>query len=142
MISKLTLDDIFIGKQFVFKKLITIDLINGFSMLTGDYHPLHVDAEYAKRNGFDDIIAQGFLVSGFMSYVVGMNLPGENALILSQESKFINPIYLNEEITFVCDVTSIDIRFSIFELSYVVLTTNNLKAISGKVKIKVRAVRK
>jgi len=142
MISKLTLDDIFIGKQFVFKKIITNDLINGFSVLTGDYHPLHVDAEYAKRNGFDDIIAQGFLVSGFMSYVVGMNLPGENALILSQESKFINPIYLNEEITFVCEVTTIDIRFSIFELSYVVLTANNLKAISGKVKIKVRTVRK
>lgn len=141
MISKLTLDDIFIGKQFFFKKVITKELIQGFSMLTGDYHPLHVDAEYAKRNGFDNIIAQGFLVSGFLSYVVGMNLPGENALILSQESKFINPIYLNEEVTFVCEVATIDIRFSTFDLSYVVLTSNNLKAISGKVKVKVRAIR-
>lgn len=140
MISKLTMEDIFVGKQYVFKKIITEELIQGFSRLTGDYHPLHIDAEYAKKNGFDNIIAQGFLVSGFLSYVVGMNLPGENALILSQESRFINPIYLNEVITFLCEVATIDTRFSIFDIKYVVTTANNVKTVSGKVKVKVRSV--
>ena len=140
MISKLTMDDIFVGKQYVFKITITEDLIQGFSKLTGDYHPLHIDAEYAQKNGFDNIIAQGFLVTGFLSYVVGMNLPGENALILSQESKFINPIYLNDVITFFCEVATIDTRFSIFDLKYFVTTANNVKTVSGKVKVKVRSV--
>jgi 3-hydroxybutyryl-CoA dehydratase len=134
------MEDIFVGQQFIFKKTISEELIKGFSELTGDYHPLHVDAEYAKKSGFENIIAQGFLVSGFLSYVVGMKLPGENALILSQESKFINPIYLNEEITFCCEVTTIDTRFSIFDLKYVVTTANNVKTISGKVKVKVRSI--
>jgi 3-hydroxybutyryl-CoA dehydratase len=138
MISKLRLEDIHNGQQFIFKKIITAQLIESFSLLTGDFHPLHTREDYAKENGFDSVIAQGFLITSFLSFAVGMHIPGENALILSQESKFLHPIYVNEEITFVCEVWQVDARFSTFDLRYSVLLTNNRKAVSGNVKVKVR----
>ena len=138
MISKLTIDDIYLGQQFVLKKQITRELIQSFSELTGDYHPLHSNDKYAELSGFDNIIAQGFLAAAFLSYVVGMKLPGENALILSQDCKFLKPIYVDQEITYVCEIRKIDRRFSMLDLGYDVLLPNAQKAISGNVKIKIR----
>lgn len=138
MISKLAIGDIYLGQNFVFKKYISKELVESFSAMTGDHHPLHESLDYSVKSGFDNIIAQGFLVTGFLSYVVGMNLPGENALILAQESKFLKPIYINQEIIFHCEVTKIDLRFSVFDLGYSVLLHNNVRAITGSVKVKVR----
>ncbi len=138
MINKFLIDELLEGQQYSFKKIFTREIVDDFSRLTGDYHPLHVDQTYAQTNGFDNIIIQGFLLSAFMSYVVGMRLPGENALILSQESKFIKPVYVDEEVTFTCTVTKIDLRFSTFVLNYSILNDRGLKAVSGHVVVKVR----
>jgi 3-hydroxybutyryl-CoA dehydratase len=40
-----------------------------FATLTGDFHPLHVDAEWAARGPFGERVAHGLLVS---SYAVGL----------------------------------------------------------------------
>lgn len=134
----MTIDDLYIGQQFVLKKHITTELLSSFSYLTGDYHPLHCDLEYSNKAGFEDIIAPGFLIISYISYIVGMHLPGQNALILSQEAKFSKPIFLHQDITYVCEIVKIDKRFSVFDLKYVVTSEASEIAVSGSVKIKVR----
>jgi 3-hydroxybutyryl-CoA dehydratase len=138
MICKLLISDLVEGQQYSFKKIFTRDIIETFSALTGDYHPLHTDQHYANLHEFDNIIIQGFLLTSLMSYVVGMELPGENALILSQESKFIRPVYIDEEVTYICEITKIDLRFSTFILLYTIFNKSGLKAVSGSVTVKVR----
>lgn len=138
MIKKFKINDIFLGQKFNYKRKITIDLVKKFSLITGDYHPLHNDYEYSIKSGFEGIIAQGFLLTSFMSFIVGMELPGENALILSQESKFIKPVYIENEISIECEITNIDLRFSTFILTYNAFNQNRQRVISGNVKVKIR----
>jgi 3-hydroxybutyryl-CoA dehydratase len=138
MIGKFLISDLVEGQQYSFKKIFTRDIIETFSALTGDYHPLHTDQHYAKLHEFKNIIIQGFLLTSLISYVVGMEMPGENALILSQESKFIRPVYIDEEVTYNCEVTKIDLRFSTFILIYTIFNKSGLKAVSGSVTVKVR----
>ena len=48
----------------------------------GDTNPLHVDEAYAKRSRFGGRIAQGILVAGLISTVIGTKLPGVGAIYL------------------------------------------------------------
>lgn len=138
MLKKFTIDDIQLGQQFTFSKIMSQDLISEFSSLTGDYHPLHTDYEYSIKNGFCNIIAQGFLLISFLSFAIGMELPGENALILSQESKFIQPVYIDDEVIYKCEVVKIEKRFSVIVVSYTISKLNGVKVVTGMIKIKIR----
>lgn len=139
MINKYTLDDLFVGMKYSLNKNITKNLIDGFSSLTGDEHPLHKDQNYAIKHDFDDIIAQGFLLSSFISFVVGMKMPGLNALIVSQESKFLRPVYINREIFIECEITKIDTRFSLITIVYNIKDKEGTKLVTGNVLVKVRS---
>ena len=138
MIKKFKIEDLYTGQQFTFSKIISRELITEFSSMTGDYHQLHTDYDYSLKSGFNNIIAQGFLLISFLSYAVGMELPGENALILSQESKFIQPVFIDDELIYNCEVVKIEKRFSIIDLNYTISKLNGVKAVSGSVKIKIR----
>ena len=42
---------------------------------SGDYNPIHVDIDFARRAGMPDVFAQGMLVMGFLSRCLGMVSP-------------------------------------------------------------------
>ena len=59
-----------VGEQFVTRgRTITEADIVAFAALTGDYNPLHVDAEFGKTTQFGERIAHGMLGA---SYAVGL----------------------------------------------------------------------
>jgi len=59
-----------VGERFVTRgRTITEADIVAFAALTGDYNPLHVDAEFAKKTQFGERIAHGMLGA---SYAVGL----------------------------------------------------------------------
>jgi 3-hydroxybutyryl-CoA dehydratase len=57
------LDDYSIGEKMISpaKTITEADIVN-FAALTGDWHPLHTDVEYAKNTPFGSRIAHGMLV--------------------------------------------------------------------------------
>lgn len=65
----------------------------------GDTNPLHVDEAYARGSRFGGRIAQGILVAGLISTVIGTKLPGTGAVYLSQTLRFLKPTYLGDTIT-------------------------------------------
>jgi 3-hydroxybutyryl-CoA dehydratase len=65
----------------------------------GDTNPLHVDEAYAKRSRFGGRIAQGILVAGLISTVIGTRLPGVGAIYLGQTLRFLKPVRLGDTIT-------------------------------------------
>lgn len=67
--------------------------------ITGDYNPLHLDSEYAKKTLFKERIAHGVLSFGLISAVIGTKLPGKGTIYLNQNIKFIAPVYIGETIT-------------------------------------------
>jgi acyl dehydratase len=70
MISKY-FDEIEVGERNVTAgRTITEGDIVNFAMFTGDWHPLHTDAEYAKSGPFGERIAHGLLVISVASGLV------------------------------------------------------------------------
>ncbi|MEN2981972.1 MAG: MaoC family dehydratase [Thermus sp.] len=65
----------------------------------GDTNPLHVDEAYAQRSRFGGRIAQGILVAGLISTVIGTKLPGRGAIYLSQTLRFLKPTRLGDTVT-------------------------------------------
>ena len=92
----LKFDEIKIGDKKEFEVAITPKLIDKFAELSGDFSPLHMDKKFAEKTKFGKRVAHGFLAASFLSQLVGMHLPGERALYLSQTLKFRAPIFEND----------------------------------------------
>ena len=90
--AKLAFSDIKIGSEYSFNRTISNEDIANFAKLSGDFNPIHVDPHY-KKTIYKQNIVHGMLASSLFSALVGMHCPGENCLYLSQEIKFIKPIY-------------------------------------------------
>ena len=55
---------------------LTAEHVETFAKLTGDYNPLHFDAEFAKGTRFGALVVQGGLTTGLLHALVAMDLPG------------------------------------------------------------------
>lgn len=78
-----------------------------FSKLSGDINPVHLDEKYASKTIFGSCIVHGALASSIFSTIFANTLPGPGCIYLKSESKFLKPIYLDEEVIFKVEVTDI-----------------------------------
>ena len=78
-----------------------------FSKLSGDINPVHLDAKYASQTIFGSCIVHGALASSIFSTIFANTLPGPGCIYLKSESKFLKPIYLDEEVIFKVEVTDV-----------------------------------
>ena len=86
-----------IGYSKVYDYKITQDMILKYAEVTGDYNPIHVDEEYAKKTKFGKCIAHGMLMGGFFSRCLVETLGG-NGIYLGQDLKFTNPVFVGDDI--------------------------------------------
>jgi len=82
----------------VYKASITItdEMIRDFARATGDRNPIHLDEETAKKSIFKRRVAHGMLSAGILSGVIGMQFPGEGTIYLSQNMKFLRPVFIGD----------------------------------------------
>lgn len=104
MIRELTYENIELGDQATFSKTIAEIDIYQFAGITGDFNPMHMDAEFAKKTIFGERIAHGMLTASFISTVLGMKLPGPNTIYLSQSSRFLAPVKIGDTIKVIVEV--------------------------------------
>ena len=86
---------------------LTPDHVATFARLTGDYNPLHFDAEFAARTKFGKLVVQGGLTTGLLHALVAMDLPGPGTVFLSQNWKFTAPVYIGDTITAEAEVLEV-----------------------------------
>jgi len=91
-------DDITIGLTKEFSIEITESMINNFAEFTGDYNKLHTDESYASTTSFGKRVCHGMLLASFFSRLVGMSIPGKNALYFSQSINFQSPCFIGDQI--------------------------------------------
>lgn len=70
-----------------------------YAGITGDFNPMHVNQTYAEKTRFGGRIAHGMLTAGFISAVLGMKLPGEGSIYMSQSLRFMRPVRIGDTIT-------------------------------------------
>jgi 3-hydroxybutyryl-CoA dehydratase len=93
--ASLKYKDISVGDRFSFKRFVSKKDVKGFARLTGDFNPLHMDENFAKKTQFKGTIMHGMLAASLFSPLIGMRCPGRYALLLSQEIRYLKPIRPN-----------------------------------------------
>lgn len=99
MIEGKRLQDMTVGETATFTKTVSESDVYGFAGITGDFNPMHVNAVFAGASRFERRIAHGVLCAGFISAVLGMQLPGSGAIYVSQSLRFLKPVYIGDTIT-------------------------------------------
>lgn len=94
------------GQRASVTKTISEADVYAFAGITGDFNPLHVDAEFGRRSRFGERIAHGMLTAGLISAVLGMKLPGPGGIFLGQTLKFLKPVNFGDTITAEAEVVS------------------------------------
>ena len=94
------------GQRASFTKTVTEADVTTFAGLMGDFGPIHVDAEYARKSRFGRRVAHGMLTGGLISAVLSTRLPGPGAACLSQQIEFLAPVYIGDTITATVEVTA------------------------------------
>ncbi|MBN1136739.1 MAG: MaoC family dehydratase [Anaerolineae bacterium] len=98
--------DFYVGEQASLAKTVSEADVATFAELIGDFNPLHVDDEYARKSRFGRRIAHGMFSGGLISAVLGNKLPGAGAIYLSQQIEFLAPVYIGDTITAIVKVTA------------------------------------
>lgn len=91
-------EDLEVGMEASFAKVVTAEDIIQFAEVTGDKNPVHLDAGYAARTIFKEPIAHGMLTAGYISAVFGMELPGPGAIYISQTLNFRGPVKVGDRV--------------------------------------------
>lgn len=136
--NNLSFNDIKIGQVFSFEVLVDKDMARGFAKLTGDRNPLHWDDNYAQKTEFGEPIVHGMLLGSFFSTLVGMLCPGKNALYLSQDLRFRNPLKFGQTVSVVGVVTAKYDATKIIDIKTTVKDKQSAIIVDGLAKVKVR----
>jgi 3-hydroxybutyryl-CoA dehydratase len=108
MISGVYLEDLEIGQTAELRRVVAEADIEAFAAVTGDSNPVHLDEAYAAATPFKGRIAHGMLSAGYISAVLGTELPGPGAIYVSQSLSFRRPVRIGDEVTAEVKVTAID----------------------------------
>ena len=106
MIGK-TIHEIKLGDKAEFSKTISESDVYLFAGVTGDFNPAHINEIYAAKTFFKTRIVHGMLLAGFVSTVLGTQLPGYGTIHIKQELNFLAPVRIGDTITTQVEVTEI-----------------------------------
>jgi len=137
-LNEYSYDDIFIGQKESFMIKITEPMVQIFGTFSGDLNPLHMDTKFAESSSFKKRIVHGMLLSTFFSQLVGMHLPGKNALYFSQTLNFRSPCYIDDEIEVVGEVIEKSDSTKIITITTSIFNKSKICLIDGVAKIIVR----
>lgn len=104
----MALEDLSLGQTAEWVRSVTEADVAAFAAVSGDYNPVHLDEAYACATLMKGRVVHGALLGGFISAVLGADLPGPGAIYLSQSLSFKRPVRLDDEITVQVVVKSID----------------------------------
>ena len=97
------------GDVYEYKFTFTQSQVEKFAEASGDYNPVHLDKDFAKKTIFKRTIIHGFLSGSVFSKVFGTLFPGNGTIYLKQDMKFYSPMFVDTEYFAVFTVISTDV---------------------------------
>jgi 3-hydroxybutyryl-CoA dehydratase len=105
-----------VGESTEFSKTIGETDLALFSGLTGDFDPIHVNEEYARKTAFGRRLAHGGLVMGLLSTTASMmsrrsverGTAGIPVSLGYDKIRFISPVFINDTLTARYTIEAID----------------------------------
>lgn len=124
-----------IGDRFSVSKKITDEVIRAFAEFSGDYNPIHLDDEYAAKTRFGRRIAHGMISGALISAVLGNEFGEKEIVFLSQELKFVKPVFVDDTVTATATVRDIRRDKPVVTIETVCTNQRDEKVVTGEGKI-------
>ena len=131
ILDKLGVD---IGYKTTHVKTVTEKDIELFAEVSGDFNPVHMQEEFAKKTFFGGRIAHGVFALGLLS-AAGAKLPGL-VILLSMSSKFMKPVRIGDTITAVAEVVAARKEKGIVTLKSTCTNQNGEAVIEGETMVR------
>lgn len=131
----MTFKELHVGLEYICSQKITRIEVEKFAELSGDFNPIHLDAEFAGNTIFGKPIIHGMIIGAMFSKVIASDFPGPGSIYLHQSMDFKKPIYHD---------TLVQLHLSISEIKkekqIVILSTecyvDDVVAVSGSAVVK------
>ncbi|MFC1962199.1 MaoC family dehydratase [Chloroflexota bacterium] len=94
-----------VGYQVSHTKTITDKDIQMFAEVSGDYNPVHMDDNFARKTFFKGRIAHGVIAVSLLSAAMA-KLPGL-VILLTHQSRFLQPVRIGDTITATAEATNV-----------------------------------
>ena len=114
------LDEIQPGMSARMEHTVTERDIQLFGEATGDMNPVHFDEEFAKKTIFRGRVAHGALSIGYISALLGTQLPGGGAIFVSASIVFKMPVRIGDTVVTTATVREVHGREAIMDCVCVV----------------------
>lgn len=125
--------DLSLGQHAEIDVVLSAELVDRFSQLSGDQNPLHVDASFARARGFDGVVAHGMLVASFVSTLVGLHLPGRLALLHGVKLSFLVPVVVGDRLKLHGEITHLNEAYRQLELRVTFTNQHGVRVARGTV---------
>ncbi len=102
-----TIEQLEVGQRASFSKTVSEFDVYMFAGISGDFNPAHINQAYAEQTAFKTRIAHGMLSAGFISTVLGNQLPGPGTIYISQSMTFLAPVNIGNTITATAEVVEV-----------------------------------
>ena len=102
------IEDLQLDQTDKIERKITEKDIDNFAKLTGDNNPVHTNLNFAKKTIFKQKVAHGFLSASLISTLIATKLPGPGSIYLSQNLKFLAPVFIDDLVRVKVTVKEID----------------------------------
>lgn len=103
-----TMEELQVGQFAESSKTVTETDITLFAAISGDFNPVHMDAEFAKSTIFGARVAHGPLTFGLCAGLLGMELPGVGSIAISNYVEYKAPVYIGDTIRTRVEVAALD----------------------------------
>ena len=124
------------GDVFTQSFTVSDQVYRNFIELFRDRNPLHVDDDYAARNGFRERVMHGNILNGFISYFIGECLPEKNVVLVSQDISYVKPVYRGDELSFRAEVADVHESVGIVEFKYAFANAGNARVAKGTIQVR------
>ncbi|PML76046.1 MaoC family dehydratase [Enterovibrio norvegicus] len=119
-----SIDSITVGVKHQFLADITEEKLHAFTLVSGDVNPLHTNVAHAKKRGHPGVVVYGMMTASLYSTLVGVYLPGENALLQDIQTRFSRPVFVGDVLTVEGEVVEVHAALKRIEIKATIRNQN------------------
>lgn len=124
-----------VGFKMTYERVVTAEDIDLFAKVSGDFNPVHVNEDYARKTLFKGRIAHGALSQAFLSATMA-KLPGL-VIFMSQTLRFVSPVRIGDTITAIIEVTSVRKDKGIVNMKNICLNQKGETVVEGESTVRI-----
>ena len=121
-----------VGQRATRELAVDEEMVRKYAEITGDYNPLHFDAEFAAKTRFGRLMAQGGIATGLLHALVAMEMPGPGSVFMRQSWSFPAPVYIGDTLRAEATVKSVRAKRNMAELEFEVKNQNGTVVLNGE----------